>query len=164
VQVINRDLVKVNRLNEKILIIDDDASVRNVLSSILSEEGYLVAAVENGKQALKAAEEARFDLALIDVVLPGIKGTELLRKLKERQPRMVKIIVTGFPSLENAIKAVNEGADGYILKPWNAKELLKTIRKHLNAKATEYMRIREEIEESNRFAEQFKKPKDREFF
>jgi DNA-binding NtrC family response regulator len=146
-------------LNEKILIIDDDASVRNVLSSILSEKGYAVATAENGKQALKAVENERFDLALIDVVLPGIKGTDLLRKLKQRQPRMVRIIVTGFPSLENAIKAVNEAADGYVLKPWNAKELLKTIRKHLDEKTTEYLRIRTEIEESNRFEEQFKKPK-----
>jgi two-component system response regulator AtoC len=156
---IKRDSAEVNRLNEKILIIDDDASVRKVLSSILSEKGYLVATVENGKQALKAAEKEHFDLALIDVVLPSIKGTDLLRKLKERQPRMVKIIVTGFPSLETAIKAVNEGADGYILKPWNAKELLKAIRKHLDEKAAEYLRIRAEIEESNKFAEQFKKPK-----
>jgi DNA-binding NtrC family response regulator len=113
-------------LKEKILIIDDDASVRKVLSSILSENGYFVASAENSKQALRAAGNEHFDLALIDVVLPGIKGTELLRKLKEKQPRMVKIIVTGFPSLENAIKAVNEGADGYVLKPWNVKELLNT--------------------------------------
>jgi DNA-binding NtrC family response regulator len=156
---IKRDSAEMSRLNEKILIIDDDASVRKVLSSILTENGYLVASVENSRQALKAAEKEHFDLALIDVVLPGIKGTELLRKLKEKQPRMVKIIVTGFPSLENAIKAVNEGADGYVLKPWNVEELLKTIRKHLDEKTTEYLRIRTEIEESNRFREQFKKPK-----
>jgi DNA-binding NtrC family response regulator len=146
-------------LNERILIVDDDADVRKVLSSILSEKGYLVAAVENGKQALKATEKERFDLALIDVELPGIKGTELLHKLQERQPRMVKIIVTGFPSFENAMKAVNEGADGYVLKPFEGGKLLKTIRKHLDQKATEYLRVRTEIEQNNKFEEQFKKPK-----
>ena len=146
-------------MNERILIVDDNADVRKVLSSILSEKGYLVAAMENGKQALKAAEKELFDLALIDVELPGIKGAELLHRLKEIQPRMVKIILTGFPSFENAMKAVNEGADGYILKPFEGGKLLKTIRKHLDQKATEYLRIRTEIEQNNKFQEQFKKPK-----
>jgi two-component system response regulator FlrC len=146
-------------MNERILIIDDDANVRKTLSSILSEEGYLIATTENGKQALKAAEKELFDLALIDVELPGIKGTELLQMLKERQPRMVKIIITGFPSFENAMKSVNEGADGFVLKPFEPEKLLKIIRKHLDERATEYLRIRTEIEESNKFAEQFKKPK-----
>jgi len=144
-------------LNERILIVDDDADIRKVLSSILSEEGYIVATVENGKQALKATESELFDLALIDVELPGMKGTELLHKLKEKQPRMVKIIVTGYPSFDNAMRAVNEGADGYILKPFEAKKLLKTVRKHLDERATEYLRVRTEIEQNNKFEEQFKK-------
>ena len=144
-------------MNERILIVDDDADIRKVLSSILSEEGYIVATVENGKQALKATESELFDLALIDVELPGMKGTELLHKLKEKQPRMVKIIVTGYPSFDNAMRAVNEGADGYILKPFEAKKLLKTVRKHLDERATEYLRVRTEIEQNNKFEEQFKK-------
>jgi DNA-binding NtrC family response regulator len=133
--------------------------VRKTLSSILSEEGYIVATVENGKQALKATEKELFDLALIDVELPGMKGTELLHKLKENQPRMVKIIVTGYPSFDNAMKAVNEGADGYVLKPFEPGKLLKIVRKHLDERATEYLRIRTEIEQTNKFEEQFKKPK-----
>jgi len=146
-------------LHERILVVDDDADVRKTLSSILSEEGYIVATVENGKQALKATEKELFDLALIDVELPGMKGTELLHKLKENQPRMVKIIVTGYPSFDNAMKAVNEGADGYVLKPFEPGKLLKIVRKHLDERATEYLRIRTEIEQTNKFEEQFKKPK-----
>jgi DNA-binding NtrC family response regulator len=146
-------------LNESVLVVDDDAGVRNVLSSILNEKGYIVTTVENGKKALKASEKEHFDVALIDVELPDIKGTELLRTLKERQPRMVRIIVTGFPSLESAMKAVNEGADGYVLKPFDVEKLLETIRKHLDEKAAEHLRIRMEIEDSNKFLEQFKKPK-----
>ena len=146
-------------MHERILVVDDDADVRKTLSSILSEEGYIVATVENGKQALKATEKELFDLALIDVELPGMKGTELLHKLKENQPRMVKIIVTGYPSFDNAMKAVNEGADGYVLKPFEPGKLLKIVRKHLDEKATEYLRIRTEIEQTNKFEEQFKKPK-----
>jgi DNA-binding NtrC family response regulator len=146
-------------LNESVLVVDDDDGVRKVLSSILSEKGYLVVAVENGKQALRASEKEYFDVALIDVELPDINGTELLRKLKEKQPNIIKIIVTGFPSLENAIKAVNEGADGFVLKPFDSEKLLETIRKHLDEKAAENLRVRMEIEESSKFQEQFKKPK-----
>ena len=146
-------------MNESILVVDDDAGVRKTLSSILSENGYLIVTAEDGKQALRATEKEYFDAALIDIELPDMKGTELLLRLKERQPRMVRIIVTGFPSIENAIKAVNQGADGYVLKPFDVGELLEMIRKHLNEKAAEHFRMWMEMEKSTKFSEQFKKPK-----
>jgi DNA-binding NtrC family response regulator len=146
-------------LSESILVVDDDAGVRKVLSSVLCAKGYLVVAVENGKQALKASEKEYFDAALIDVELPDIKGIELLLRLKERHPKMVKIIVTGFPSLENAMKAVNEGADGYVLKPFDVGELLEMIRKHLDEKGAEFRIWRERSETEQKFSEQFKKPR-----
>lgn len=146
-------------MNESILIVDDDAGVRKTLSSILSLEGYVVETRENGKQALKAVEEACFDVALIDIQLPDIKGVDLLRRLKEKQPRMVRIIVTGYPSVDNAIKALNEGADGYVLKPIDSQQLLETIRKHLDEKNAEKIRLFMDMERGNRFNEQLKKPK-----
>jgi DNA-binding NtrC family response regulator len=150
-------------LNENILIVDDDIRVRKTLSSILLEEGYSVDAVENGRQAIRASEKAHFDVALVDVELPDMKGTELLLGLKQRQPEMIKIIVTGFPSIENAMKAVNEGADGYILKPFDVPKLLEMIRKHLDEKAAEHLRIwmeKSEMEQrSAEFSEQFKRSK-----
>jgi len=150
-------------LNESILIIDDDVNVRKTLCSILLNEGYLVETAENGKQAIRELEKAYFDLALIDIELPDIKGTELLLRLKEKQPKMVRIIITGFPSLDNAVKAVNKGANGYVLKPFNAEELLKMIRKQLDERAAEQLRTwieRSDIERKNAiFSEQFKKPK-----
>ena len=69
------------------LIIDDDSEVRNTLSAILESEGYLVETVENGKKAMKMCEKTPFDVALIDVELPDIKGTELLHLLNEKQPK-----------------------------------------------------------------------------
>ena len=146
-------------MNESILVVDDDALVRKTLCSILSTEGYVVETAENGKHALKAIEKGRFDVALIDIQLPDIKGVDLLFKLKQTQPRMVKIIITGYPSLENAIKAVNEGADGYVLKPFDSTQLLETIRKHLDEKNAEQIRMWVEMEKGNKFSEQFKKPK-----
>jgi two-component system response regulator AtoC len=146
-------------LNESILVVDDDTEVRETLSSVLLDEGYVVEAVKSGKEAIRASETAYFDVALIDMELPDMKGIEILRRLKEKHPGMVQIIITGFPSLENAVKAVNEGAHGYVLKPFNIGELLKIIRKRLDAKATEYLYVRTEIEKNSRFSEQFKKPK-----
>ena len=72
-----------------------------------------------------------FDIALVDMRLPDMLGTELLGRIKERVPKTAKIMVTGYPTMQNAIQAVNEGADGYIVKPVEADVLLETIRKHL---------------------------------
>jgi DNA-binding NtrC family response regulator len=126
-------------LNESILVVDDDAAVRKSLSSILSMEGYLVETVENGKQAIRISEKSRFDIALIDIKLPDMDGTELLHRLKVNQPHMVKIVITGFPTLENAMETVNEGADGYILKPFDVQKLLEMIRKHLKRETAEHV-------------------------
>ena len=126
-------------MNENILVVDDDAEVRKTLSSILSNEGYSVETVENGKQATKISEKSRFDLALIDIKLPDMDGTELLHRLKKNQPHMIKIIITGFPTLENAMETVNEGADGYVLKPFDTEKLLEMIRKHLKRETAEHI-------------------------
>ena len=114
-----------------VLIVDDDAGIRKTLSKILEKEGYLVETVENGQQAIKASNERFFNVALIDIRLPDMEGTKLLERLKEPEPKMVKIIITGYASLQNAIEAVNKGADGYVLKPFDATELLAMIEKHL---------------------------------
>jgi DNA-binding NtrC family response regulator len=126
-------------LNENILVVDDESDVRKTLSSILFKEGYSVETVENGKQAIRASEKSHFDVALIDIKLPDMEGTELLNRLEEEQPHMVKIIITGFPTLENAMKTVNEGADGYILKPFDVQKLLEMIKKHLTKKTAEHV-------------------------
>jgi len=126
-------------LNQNILVVDDDAEVRKTLSSILLKERYLVETAENGKQALRASEKSRFEVALIDIKLPDIDGSKLLHRLEEKQPHMVKIIITGFPTLENAVKTVNEGADGYILKPFDIEKLLEMIKKHLTKKTAEHI-------------------------
>lgn len=124
-----------------VLIVDDDEDIRNMLSLILDREGYQVEAVKNGKDAIKTCERFHFDVALIDIELPDIKGTELLNRLKQLRPKMIKIIITGHPSLESAMKAVNERADGYILKPFEVEDLLKLIKRLLTEKTDEYLRI-----------------------
>lgn len=136
-------------MNQNILVVDDDAEARKTLSSILLKEGYSVETAENGKQAIRASEKVHFDVALIEIKLPDMEGTEILHRLKEKQPHIVKIIVTGFPTLENAMKTVNEGADGYILKPFDIEKLLQMIRKHLTEKTAEHISNWMEFDHSN---------------
>jgi DNA-binding NtrC family response regulator len=115
----------------RILIVDDDETVRKVLTTILIEEGYVVDSAKSGKEAIRKTKTGFYNLALIDIRLPDMEGTHLLTKLKETTPKMVKIIVTGYPSLHNAIEAVNRGADGYIMKPFKVEDALTTIDAHL---------------------------------
>ncbi len=76
-------------------------------------------------------------MAFIDIRLPDMEGTRLLTELKETTPRMVKIILTGYPSLQNAVEAVNKGADGYLVKPINIEDLLKTVKRLLEKQQEE---------------------------
>jgi len=121
-------------LNEmaRILIVDDDESIRKSLSAVLEEEGYSVDTAENGSEAVEKSKVNFYNLALIDIRLPDMEGTALLMAMKQTVPPMVKIVVTGYPSLANAVEAVNKGADAYILKPFAVKNVLETIREHLN--------------------------------
>jgi len=116
----------------RILVIDDDESIRKVLlKTILEEKGYLVDIAKNGREAIKKSYMKFYNAALIDIRLPDMEGTKLLKEMKETTPNMVKIIVTGYPSLQNAVEAVNKGADAYLLKPLNMEEVLKTIKEQL---------------------------------
>jgi DNA-binding NtrC family response regulator len=115
----------------RILVVDDDESIRKAISTILEEKGYEVDTAESGREAIEKTHDGFYNLALIDIRLPDMDGTELLLRMKETTPRMVKIIVTGFPSLQNAMDAVNRNADAYVIKPVRIDDLLETIRVHL---------------------------------
>ena len=115
----------------RILIVDDDESIRKVIATILEEEGYNVESVETAKKGIEKSESSFYNLALIDIHLPDMEGIELLAKMHETKPRMRKIIITGYPTLENAVAAVNKGADAYILKPFDVEKILATIRDQL---------------------------------
>jgi len=115
----------------RILVIDDDKTIRLTMAAILRAEGYTVDTAETGKEAIEKSYANNYNVALIDIKLPDIMGTELLDKLKPTDPPMIKIIVTGFPALENAIEAVNRGANAYILKPANPQKLLQTVKSWL---------------------------------
>ena len=127
----------------RILVIDDDENIRKVLETILEDEGYIVETAETGKKGIEQSEKAFYNLALIDVRLPDMEGIELLSKLRNTKPKMRKIIVTGYPTLQNAVAAVNKGADAYVMKPFEVDKILETIREQLK-KQEEEKRFSEE--------------------
>lgn len=134
----------------RILVVEDNESIRKVLEAILEEEGYVVDTAENGKEAIRKSNAKFYNLALIDIRLPNMEGTKLLTTMKETTPKMVKIMITGYPSLQNAIEAVNKGADAYILKPFDMDNVLNKIREHLKkqqeAKKYSQEKVKEFIE------------------
>jgi DNA-binding NtrC family response regulator len=127
----------------RILVIDDDETIRESVSTLLRREGYVVDTAETGKEAIAASTANFYNLAIIDIRLPDMEGVELLTAIKDTVPRIVKIIVTGYPSMETAINAVNNGADGYLMKPFKSQELLDKVAEHLK-KQEEAMKYSEQ--------------------
>ena len=116
-----------------ILIVDDNENILETLSAILEEKGYRTDTAKNGREAIEKSKTNFYNVALLDIRLPDIEGTKLLTKIEESSPRMVKIMITGYASLENAVEALNLGADGYIMKPVDPENLLKVINEKMKA-------------------------------
>ena len=115
----------------RILIVEDDENIRKTMKNILQQKGYETDTAKSGKDAEQKARTNFYNLALLDIKLPDMEGTQLLAKLHKNKPKMVKIMVTGYPSLENAMEALNQGADAYVTKPVKPAKLLALIKEKL---------------------------------
>jgi DNA-binding NtrC family response regulator len=133
--------------NARILVVDDDENIRKVLATILEEEGYDVETVDTAKKAIERTKREYYNLALIDIRLPDMEGIEVLTKMKDTVPRMRKIIITGYPTLQNAVEAVNRGADAYVMKPFDVEKILETIKRHLKEQKSEKKYNQEKVAE-----------------
>ena len=131
----------------RILVVDDDENIRNTLKPVLEEEGYVVDLAKDGYEAIAMTEQALYNIALIDIRLPDMEGVELLTKMRDTVPKMRKIMITGYPSVQNAIEAVNRKADAYLVKPVDVEKLLKTIRAHLEMQENEKKYSEERVAE-----------------
>jgi len=132
---------------KSILIVDDDKAILKSLKGILKSEGYSVDTAENGRGAIEKSEIQFFNLALLDIKLPDMEGTKLLTKMHRTTPRMMKIMVTGHASLENAVESLNLGADAYIMKPVNPENLLKAVEEKLEEQEEAEMMTEEKVTE-----------------
>jgi DNA-binding response OmpR family regulator len=117
---------------KRILIVDDDPSILRTLKRVLEKNGYDVDTSETAKEALDKLARNHYDLALVDVILPDMKGTDLLVIAKKELNQTVKFVITGYPSAEIGAKARESGADAFILKPVKMPELLSIIQVFLN--------------------------------
>jgi len=118
-----------NGEKKRVLVVDDDPDILRVFKSILEKEGYEVETAETGSAALEKIKNEKFNLCLIDVRLPDMDGTELLKMTNDFET--IKIIVTGFSSNEVGKKAADYGADDFLVKPVKAEELIATVRDRL---------------------------------
>jgi len=123
-------------LNEKasILIVDDDPGMCETLSDILEEKGYRVVVAQDGRKATAEVKGQRFDLALIDIVMPGMNGVEALREIKAADPQLTTMIMTGHSALEGSVsEALEAGADGVLYKPLDIDVIVEMIASRTEA-------------------------------
>jgi DNA-binding NtrC family response regulator len=121
----------------RILVVDDDESIRNTMKTILEDEGYLVDVAATGNEALRKTDKLTYNIAMLDIRLPDMEGVELLKLMKDTVPKMRKIMVTGYPSMQNAIAALNKSADAYLVKPINVEKLLSIVKEQLKIQESE---------------------------
>jgi len=111
-----------------ILIVDDDALIRKYLKTVLTHDGHRVAVAESGEAALKHIAAQEFDLALIDLMMPGIGGMEVLAALRQQAPDTVAIVLTAHASLKTSVEALRQGAHDYLFKPCKTVALRESVR------------------------------------
>ncbi|MCG8592616.1 MAG: response regulator [Proteobacteria bacterium] len=125
----------------RILAVDDQRYFRELIEGLLTEEGYQVQTAASGDEALHILEREDFDIVITDLVMPGVDGTELVQRIKERLPDQEIIMVTGVVDVKTAVEAMKQGATDYILKPFDRKSLSDSLDKILQRR-----RLREEHE------------------
>src|SRR5579871_4563329 len=124
----------------KILIVDDETVVRDSLGKWFASEGYQTRPVASGREALESINNNEYDVALLDIKMPGMDGMELQARLREADPDLTVIVMTGYASVETAVQALKRGAYDYITKPVDPDEL-----SHLVGKALEHRQARREV-------------------
>src|SRR4051812_1884078 len=118
-------------MREKVLVVDDESGVRSSLSGILGDEGYAVETAETGEAGLAALEARRFDLILLDVWLPGMDGLATLGRIREVDPDVPVVVISGHGNIETAVKAVRLGAQDFVEKPLSLDKTLLVVRNAL---------------------------------
>jgi signal transduction histidine kinase len=136
-----------------VLVIDDESGIRDVLARALPRRGYEVSLAETGEQAVAKAKEKSFELAICDMVMPGMDGVSTLKALKRLQPHMEVVMSTGFASLETAIESLKSGAYDYVAKPYALDHIFGVLDKALEHRRLQAKVV--ELEAANRLKSEF---------
>ena len=121
-------------IKAKILVIDDETIVHESCSRILTDEGYIIESAFTGQEGLKKIEEGSYDLVITDLKMPGISGMEALKKIKDNNPDIGIIMVTGYSTAETAVEAMKLGAFDYLPKPFTPDEIISVVSKAIEKK------------------------------
>ena len=114
----------------KVLIVDDNDLMRSLLRGILRSESYqIIGEAKNGKLALEFIEKTKPDIVFLDVMMPEMDGLETLQAIKKESPEIIVVMITGNPSQENVDESIQNGANGFIIKPFNSAKVLDTLNK-----------------------------------
>jgi two-component system nitrogen regulation response regulator GlnG len=116
----------------RIFVVDDEDALRTVLSGELASEGYDVSSAPDGESAISLLNKESFDLALLDIKMPGVSGFDVLKFIKEKHPKTKVVMLTGFADLKNAIESKKLGAEDFVSKPYDLVDLLTTIERVLS--------------------------------
>lgn len=116
----------------RILIVDDEDDLRNLLSHVLSTHGYEIQSASNGEEAISKLKQQTFDLALLDIQMPKMSGIQVLQFIKEHASTTKAIMLTGYADLKNAMEAREFGAREFISKPYKLEDVVSTIQHVLN--------------------------------
>ncbi len=132
------------------MVVDDERVVLHSCRAILSEHDYEIETVLSGEEGLHLVESRSFDVALIDLKMPGMPGMELIGRIKELRPEIVNVVITGFATVETAVEAMKKGAFDYVCKPFTPEELEVVVQKALETK-----RLHEAIAKAEEEKERF---------
>jgi two-component system response regulator AtoC len=119
---------------EKVLVVDDEPLIRNFLAETLRRKNLDVTTADNGQQAVKILKDQVFDLVITDMMMPGLTGIDVLKKVKELSPSTIVVVITAYGSIENAVEAMRLGAFNYLIKPFspdNIEALIDKAGEHL---------------------------------
>jgi len=136
---------------EKVLIIDDDEIVREVLIEHLENDGHEIVACSNGYRGLEIFRNDKFDLVILDLIMPGINGLEVLKEIKRFSPQAVVILITAFGSIENAVDAMRAGSFDYITKPFNLADVSFAVKRGIGVSKLEKENINLKRQLKNRY-------------
>ena len=138
---------------DRILVADDDAVIREGLRRILTAEGYEVETVSNGRSALERLEQKRFRLLVTDLKMPGMSGLEVLQAIRNCQPELPVVLITGYAAIDNAVEAMKNGATDYLAKPFANDELVSKVKNAIQSRAVliDDICLRRELNETNGF-------------
>jgi DNA-binding NtrC family response regulator len=124
-----------NNAIERVLVADDDGVIREGLRRILTGEGYEVETVSNGRAALDRLEEEQFKLLVTDLKMPGMSGLEVLQAIRNCQPELPVVLITGYAAIDNAVEAMKHGATDYLAKPFSNEEIVSKVKHALETRA-----------------------------